>query len=191
MLDPKNGVINDDDRVFLGSPYPDLSYGLNVGANYKGFDFSLFIQGVAGNSIYRGDAFGFESVNNPNNGLAFRINRWTEPNSTNDVRYPRVIWTDPNNNRRPSDRYLSDGSYLRLKNVQLGYTIPQAITESIGVSSLRLYVSAKNLITLTDYVGFDPEIGGEDISMTGIYGLDDWTIFPQSRTYLLGVNLSF
>ena len=106
--------------------------------------------------------------------------RWTGEGTSNTM--PRAVYADPNNNTRPSDRYLEDGSYLRLKNLTLGYTLPASLTKKICISSLRFFFSANNLFTLTSYSGFDPEVGEASI---------DWGTYPITRTFSLGVDLKF
>ena len=116
-------------------------------------------------------------------------NRWTPDNQTTDVRYPRAVFQDPNNNRRVSDRFVEDASYLRLKNLSLGYNIPGNVMSKIGMTKGRIYVSGQNLLTFTNYSGFDPEIStfGETNTAPGT----DFLTFPQARTMIVGLNLGF
>ena len=175
-----DGKIDDNDRTDIGNGTPDWTFGLNLNADWKGFDFNLFLQGVSGADIfdatYRTDVF---SGNYP----TWILDRWTGPNTSNKV--PR-IGANTNNNWNMSDMYVFDGSYLRLKNISLGYTIPQHITQLAGISRFRVYVMAENLFTWTKYHGFDPEIGNGGTSL----GIDKG-IYPQARTWTVGFNLSF
>ncbi|GAA5043372.1 SusC/RagA family TonB-linked outer membrane protein [Marivirga lumbricoides] len=175
-----NGEINVDDRDFIGSPVPDWSYGLTVSATYKNFDLTIFGQGVAGNQIFQGlrrlDITG-------SNYQRAALGRWTGPGTSND--YARLDDVDPNGNfRRPSEFYLEDGDYFRIKNIQLGYTLPESIISVAGINKLRVYVMAENLITFTKYTGFDPEIGG------GVFSIDRG-IYPQARSIMGGLSLTF
>jgi TonB-linked SusC/RagA family outer membrane protein len=186
-----DGIINQDDQTFLGSPIPKLTYGFNIGASYKNFDLNAYFSGVYGNKIaaaYEYYTYGFFVSNY--NMQTDALGRWTGPGTSNFL--PRLIASDPNNNSRLSSFYLQSGSYLRLQNVTLGYTFPRPLLSKIGVKSVRLYFSGQNLLTFTKYKGYDPEVG------TGVNGnggtLDlgvDQGIYPQSRTITAGANLSF
>lgn len=175
-----DGQITSADRTYLGNPSPDWSYGFTFNAGYKGFDFVIFGQGAAGNKIFNGlrrlDITGA-------NWTTDALNRWTGEGTSNT--YPRLTTTDPNHNfSYPSSFYLEDGDYFRIKVLQLGYTIPASITNRAHLQKLRLYVSANNLVTITKYTGYDPEIGG------GSYGIDRG-FYPQAKSFTAGVNLSF
>jgi TonB-dependent starch-binding outer membrane protein SusC len=177
-----DGQITDGDldKTFLGSPIPKYTYGFTINMDFKGFDFMLFAQGVAGNKIFQGlrrlDIL-------TSNYSTKALSRWTGEGSSND--FPRLTDSDPNGNfSRMSDFYLEKGDYLRLKVVQLGYTLPNRLFNNIGISRLRIYVTAENLFTMTDYTGYDPEVGG------GIFGIDRGQ-YPQARTILGGLQLSF
>ncbi len=175
--------IDDDDRTYLGKGIPDWTFGLNLGFEWKGIDFSMLLQGTVGNKVYnvsrRTDLY---YQNLPRTIL----NRWTGP-GTSDTQ-PRFAWESANDNYRASDIWIEDGSFLRARNVQLGYTLPQKWTQKIAVQRLRLYVQAENLFTLTKYTGCDPEVtGGSFSSDLGV----DRGVYPQSRTFSVGVNLSF
>jgi TonB-linked SusC/RagA family outer membrane protein len=153
-----NGVINDNDRQFLGSFIPKASYALNLGANYRNLDFSVFFQGVSGNKIFNAGRVITEGMVRFFNAGTAVLNAWTPTNTNTDI--PRAISSDPNRNARPSTRFLEDGSYLRLKNIMLGYTIQPASLQSStkGVlKSFRIYVSAQNILTFTNYSGYDPK----------------------------------
>lgn len=175
-----NGEINDDDRKFLGSPIPDWSYGITLNADYKGFDLYVLGQGVAGNQIFQGlRRLDITTANYQSAALG----RWTGPGTSND--YPRLTNDDPNNNyQNPSDFYIEDGDFFRLKVLQLGYNLPESVIGKAGFNKARVYLMAENLFTFTKYTGYDPEIGG------GSFGIDRG-IYPQARSYMLGVSLGF
>lgn len=175
-----DGQITSDDRTNIGSGTPDWTFGLNLGAEYKGFDFNLFLQGVAGvdvfDATYRQDMV---SGNYP----SWMLDRWSGEGTSNRV--PRLALGD-SKNWVCSDLYVQDGSYLRLKNISLGYTLPRSLTQKVKISRLRMYVMAENLITWTKYWGYDPEIGSGSTSLGVDYG-----VYPQARTWTVGFNLSF
>ncbi len=177
-----DGTISDDDKTKIGKGAPDWTYGLTLGADWKGFDANLFFQGTYGNDIFdfaqRGD---IPAANRP----AWILDRWHGEGTSN--RMPRMTSANPNSNWRSSDLYIKDGSYVRLKSAQLGYTLPDALTKKISIQRLRLYVSADNLLTFTGYDGFDPEIASGGYTTIGI----DRGIYPQARTISLGANISF
>jgi TonB-linked SusC/RagA family outer membrane protein len=187
-----DGVIDANDRTNLGHYLPDFTYGVNANASYKGFDFTMFWQGVSGNEILNNLRYHTEGMTRLFGASAVVLDRWTPTNTNTDV--PRAVSGDPNRNARVSSRLIEDGSYLRLKNISLGYSIPASTlnTWSKGtVSRVRLYLSAQNLFTITNYSGYDPEIGarvGIDSSLgTGI----DYGQFPAARTFLGGIQVSF
>ena len=188
-----NGVINDDDRKILGKPVPDLSYGFTASFNYKNFDISLFLQGLAGIEIYNGLRYWSEGLSEITNHTTVALDRWTGPGTSNTI--PRAVLGDPNFNRRASDRFLEDGSFLRLKNIAIGYSIPQRALDRFGngvISNFRIYFSGQNLLTFTDYSGYDPEIGigfnqGVEVANQGV----DYGIIPQPKTVLVGLQLKF
>ena len=175
-----DGQITSDDRTNIGNGTPDWTFGLNLGAEYKGFDFNLFLQGVAGvdvfDATYRQDMV---SGNYP----SWMLDRWSGEGTSNRV--PRLALGD-SKNWVCSDLYVQDGSYLRLKNISLGYTLPRSLTQKVKISRLRMYVMAENLITWTKYWGYDPEIGSGSTSLGVDYG-----VYPQARTWTVGFNLSF
>lgn len=175
-----DGDFDADDRTYIGNGMPDWSFGLNFSASWKGLDFYMLWQSTVGNDILdvtrRTD---IAESNMP----AYMLGRWTGEGTSN--RYPRLVRGD-NVNWQMSDLYVQDGSYLRLKNIQLGYTLPQKWTNVILIKSLRVYVSAENLLTLTSYRGFDPEISSGGTSLGVDYG-----VYPQPRTILCGINLKF
>jgi TonB-linked SusC/RagA family outer membrane protein len=178
-----DGTINDADRTFIGNPTPDFTYGVTLEAGFKGFDASLFIQGSYGNEIYNGIfRYDFFYTNRPQSALL----RWTGPGTSNFQ--PRANLNDPNNNARASDRFIEDGSHLRVRNVQLGYSLPQSVLKRLKLQKFRAYIGAQNLFTFTRYSGLDPEIGVVGGALE--IGIDQG-FYPQARTFLTGVNVSF
>jgi len=175
-----DGTITDDDRTFLGTPLPKYTFGLTLNLDYKRFDLLLFMQGVAGNKIFQG--LRRLDVANANHQTSV-LSRWTGEGTSND--YPRLTSSDPNGNYgKFSDFYLEKGDYLRFKTVQIGYTLPNDAISKIGAQKLRLFITGENLLTLTDYTGFDPEIGGN------VMGIDKG-YYPQARSFMFGLNLQF
>ena len=175
-----DGAITEADRKFLGSSIPKYTFGFTVNLDYKNFDLLIFSQGAAGNKIFQG--LRRLDITNANYQTA-ALGRWTGEGTSNT--YPRLSNSDNNNNfSNPSDFYLEKGDYLRLKTVQLGYSLPTDAINKVGLSRLRIYVTGENLITFTKYTGFDPEIGG------GVFGIDRG-YYPQAITGLVGVNLQF
>ncbi|MDB5211947.1 MAG: TonB-dependent receptor plug, partial [Sediminibacterium sp.] len=177
-----DGSITSDnlDKTFLGSNIPKLTFGLTINLEYKGFDMMVFAQGVAGNKIFQG----LRRLDILNSNYSTKaLGRWTAEGTSTD--YPRLTTTDPNNNFAwMSDFYLEKGDYLRLKVFQLGYTLPNKLFGKSGISKLRVYVTAENLFTLTNYTGYDPEVGG------GVFGIDKGQ-YPQARTILGGLQIQF
>lgn len=175
-----NGIIDANDRTDIGKGMPDWTFGFNLGVSWKNFDLNMMWQGTAGNDIY--DATRRTDI--ATSSLpSWMLNRWTGEGTSN--RIPRFVQGD-NVNWQSSDLYVYDGSYLRLKNIQLGYTLPAALTQKVFISSLRFYVAAENLFTFTKYHGFDPEISSGGTSL-GI----DYGVYPQARVWTIGASLSF
>lgn len=175
-----NGVINDNDRTYIGNPTPEWSFSMNNSFAYKNFDLQIFLQGVAGNDIYNANRIWQEGMAVPQNQTAKVLDRWTGEGTSNSV--PRAVYSDPNKNARHSDRFVEDGSYLRIKNLTLGYTLPQAISKKAYLQTVRMYMSCQNLYTFTKYSGFDPEVGANGI---------DLSTYPLTRTISFGVNVKF
>lgn len=175
-----DGVIDDNDRAYLGNPNPDLIFSLSNNFAYKNFDMSVFLQGVYGNEIFNANRIWSEGMAIAQNQSTETLDRWTGENTSNDM--PRAVFNDPNKNTRASDRYIEDGSYMRIKNVTLGYTLPSEISERAGISSARIYLSGQNLFTITNYQGFDPEVPTNGI---------DFNVYPVTRTVSVGVNIGF
>lgn len=180
-----DGKIDAYDRTQIGNPYPKFTLGWNMGFEYKNFDLSVFTYASVGNDIYMGGySRGFVSCNMPISVL----NRWTGEGSTNDARNPRYTFKDNNENTRPSDRFIADGTFVKIKNLEVGYTLPSSLLKKRGLSQLRVYTQVKNLHTFTKYPGFDPEISdGSNILNTGV----DLGLYPQSRTYSVGLSVKF
>lgn len=177
-----DGKINADDRTMIGNPTPDWTFGINANFDYKQFDMSFLFIGAYGHEIFNGaQRQDLRYTNRPVSAL----DRWTEEGSTNEV--PRYTWSDVNNNYRVSDLYIEDGSYIRLKNIQLGYTLHRSILNRIGATNWRFYVSAENLLTITNYSGPDPEIGARSSFDIGI----DRGVYPQARTFRVGTSITF
>lgn len=175
-----DGVINDSDRTVIGNPNPSWLFSMNNSLSYKGFELSVFLQGIAGNKIYNAN-------NIDNTGMAAAYNqttdvlkRWQGEGTSNSM--PRAVFGDPNQNTRVSDRFVENGSYLRLKNITLSYTFPKQWLQKARIENARLSLSCENVATITGYSGFDPEVG--------INGIDQ-NRYPISRTFSLGLNFNF
>lgn len=179
-----DGVINfsdDSDRTKLGSPIPDFTFGLNLNGRYKNFDASVNIYAAVGQEIIRN----YERQQPYANQLSYVIDRWTGPGSSDDI--PRVT-TGATRNNVFSDYFVEDGSFLRIRNFQFGYTLPKRWLERQKVESMRVYVSVNNLYTLTNYQGFDPDIGNfGGVLAAGV----DYGFYPQARTIMGGFNIKF
>jgi TonB-linked SusC/RagA family outer membrane protein len=183
-----DGLINATDQRRIGSPWPDYQGGWTNTLSFAGVDLSVFTQFSQGNDTYNGtreysDAFGTFYDNNSQ----FARDRWTPENPSTTT--PRATYWDDNNNVRSSSRFVEDGSYVRIKNAVLGYTVPERLAGRLGSRSLRVYVQGQNLVTWTDYSGFDPEVnfnGAANITR----GVDFYTL-PQARTYTIGLNVGF
>ena len=174
-----DGVINASDQTKIGDPFPDFTLGWTFNIAYKNFDLSAFTYASVGNDVYRA----YERNANFSNKYRAVLARWTGPGTTNDARYPRYSFTDANSNIRVSDRYVEDGSFVKLKNIQLGFNFPKAVTGR-WFTNLRLYLQVKNAFMLTKYSGYDPEIPG-GILDTGV----DRGAYPQARTFAAGLDI--
>ncbi|UOG74724.1 TonB-dependent receptor [Hymenobacter tibetensis] len=194
-----DGTISQDDRQYCGSPNPKFSYGFGSNSSWKNFDLSFFFQGTYGNKIYNGLREDLEGMNLEFNYSPATLNAWTPDNPSN---FPRAVINDPNLNSRTSDRFLESGSYLRMRTLQLGYTLPKGVLSVAKINSCRFYVSFDNLFTVTNYSGFSPDLGryngtdrdGRQVAGGGILdrGVDfPHVAYPLSRTSLLGVQVSF
>ncbi|BAX82601.1 SusC/RagA family TonB-linked outer membrane protein [Labilibaculum antarcticum] len=180
----KDGVMDDADRINLGDPHPDFTVGLNLNFAYKNFDLSMFWYGVFGNQIV--DATRRYDLPNANYQTSV-LDRWTGEGSSNST--PKVSWSDTNNNRGNfSDYMVEDADYLRLKNLQIGYSLPKLVLDKLHLEKFRIYVSGDNLLTFTEYSGLEPEIGNNgNVFYTGI----DQGIYPQARVFSIGANITF
>lgn len=184
-FDPSDQLSNDD-RVIIGDPNPDFTYAIKNTFNYKNFGLNVFFQGSQGNDIFNGTRIEIEDLQQPFNQSIDVLRRWQNPGDITDI--PRVspALTD---NSRISTRFVEDGSYLRLKQVSLSYNFPEKLLEKIKMSNLKLYVTGENLLTITNYSGFDPEVsaGGNSSIRQGI----DFGIVPQTRNFIFGLNVGF
>lgn len=174
-----DGAISSDDRTFLGSSIPKWNYGLTISASWKNFDVNIFGQGVAGNKIYNNT----RRVDIPaSNWATSALDRWHGEGTSNT--FPRMSLADPNHNfNNTSAFYLKDGAFVRLKSVQLGYTLPKNLASKAKFEKVRIYVTGTNLFTITKYTGFDPEVGGS------LYGFDQG-IYPQAKSFMIGLNVT-
>lgn len=207
-----DGVINEYDKTNIGSPMPDFTFGWTNTFRYKNFDLSVFINGSYGNKVFNYLGMKLTHMNsawiNQLNTIADRAQlipvdankvyanggKWyddvtnvTVANSPTSI--PRASIQDPNDNDRVSDRYVEDGSYIRLKNITFGYTFPKNMIKKVGLENLRVYANIQNLLTLTKYEGYDPEIGVSTAS-ANVYGLDNGR-YPSPTVYSFGLNVSF
>lgn len=183
-----DGKLTDLDKTFIGSPIPSFYYGFNLGMDYKGIDFAIVFEGTSGNSIFNAMHYFTYDLADVTNKSVNVLNYWTPTNTNTTI--PRLNGNDKNDNKRISDLYVEDGSYLRLKTLQLGYTLPQNISKKLLMSSLRVYVTGQNLLTFTKYSGSDPEIGQISSTNTLSRGVDIGT-YPQAQTITAGVNITF
>ncbi len=174
-----DGIINDKDKTKIGDPFPKFTMGWNLSISYKNFDFTSFVYASIGNDIYRA----YERNANYTNKFRNILARWTGAGTTNDAGNPRYTFTDPNNNARVSDRYVEDGSFVKVKNLQLGYTFSRSANNTF-LNRIRVYGQVKNAFKFTKYTGFDPEIQG-GILNTGV----DFGAYPQPRTYTVGLDI--
>jgi TonB-linked SusC/RagA family outer membrane protein len=188
------GVIGATDQVYIGDPAPDFTYGLNLSADYKGLDLTLFFQGVQGNDLEGILTAWTEGMHNNFNLGKNALNRWKQEGDITDV--PRAVRGDPNKNTNISDRYIYDGSYLRLKNLTLGYTLPKSWLNYAKLSNVRVYATGRNLLTFTKYPFYDPEIGSGYVGLNSsgnsstARGIDNG-YYPQARTLIMGIQVDF
>ena len=175
-----DGVINDSDRTVIGNPNPSWLFSMNNSLSYKGFELSVFLQGIAGNKIYNANNIDNTGMATAYNQTTDVLKRWQGEGTSNSM--PRAVFGDPNQNTRVSDRFVENGSYLRLKNITLSYTFPKQWLQKAQIENARLSLSCENVATITGYSGFDPEVG--------INGIDQ-NRYPISRTFSLGLNFNF
>ena len=175
-----DGIINENDRTVIGNPNPTWLFSMNNRLTYKGFELSIYLQGVADNKIYNQTRSVMESMSAAYNQAASTANRWYGEGTSNSM--PRAVWADPNGNNRISDRWVENGSYLRLKNVTLAYNFPDKWLKRINFENARILVSCENVATITGYKGLDPEVGIDGI---------DYSSFPPSRVFNIGLSVNF
>jgi TonB-linked SusC/RagA family outer membrane protein len=183
-----DGVINAEDRTKIGSPWPEYEGGWTNTLSFRGLDLTAFVQFSQGNDVFNANRIYVDQYGSGGDNHTTRaLDRWTpeNPNATE----PRAIWGDPNQNTRTSDRFIEDGSYIRLKNVVFGYTLPGDFSERFGFRTARIYVQGQNLLTSTDYSGFDPEVNYS--GQTAVTRGTDFYTLPQARTFTFGINVSF
>ena len=175
-----DGIINENDRTVIGNPNPTWLFSMNNRLTYKGFELSIYLQGVSGNKIYNQTRSVMESMSAAYNQAASTADRWYGEGTSNSM--PRAVWADPNGNNRISDRWVENGSYLRLKNVTLAYNFPDKWLKRINFENARILVSCENVATITGYKGLDPEVGIDGI---------DYSSFPPSRVFNIGLSVNF
>jgi hypothetical protein len=184
-----DGIINDQDRTYLGNPNPKLTFGVQAGASYKGFDLNLSFAGVSGVKLYNADRMqGLDPVY-PYNMYAEAMQRWHGEGTSNSM--PRMTNESANQNYRTSDRFVESGNYLSLRNATLGYTIPSKVWGHSGVSDVRVYATGQNVFVITKYKGLNPELGypvsGDGNRQRGV----DVATYPQARSFVFGATLNF
>lgn len=175
-----DGVINDDDRTVIGNPNPTHMFSLGNNLTYKGFELSIYLQGVAGNKIFNANKIDLTGMSAAYNQTTDVLSRWYGEGTSNYM--PRAVFGDPNQNNRISDRFVENGSYLRLKTISLSYNFPKEWLKVLTIENARLTLSCENVATITSYSGFDPEVG-----INGI----DLSTYPISRTFNIGLNFNF
>lgn len=185
-----DGYISDEDKTILGDGYPTLNYGLNLSAGYKGWDFSMYVYGVLGQDILSYSYANLTSVKNPTDGYQncmsdYMKNAWSETNP--GTLYPRLTRKDSNHNTRVSDAYIKNGDFLRISNIQVGYTFPKKWADKLRMENLRVYASVENVGTITGYKYGDPEVGDSSVLKTGF----DGGRYPFPRTYAFGLSVQF
>lgn len=180
-----DGKLDEEDKRMIGNPIPDVIYGFNLGMAWKGFDVSLQFGGTIGNDIFNAMRLYTYSLTDITNKDRALLNYWTPTNTNTDI--PRLDAADYNNNNRLSDRYVENGSYLRLRNAQIGYTLPSSLVQKAMLQNVRIYLSGQNLFTISSYSGIDPEVGQSASLSRGI----DYGIYPQSRVITGGINVTF
>ncbi len=180
-----DGTIDEADKVFCGSGIPKVEANINLSMSYKGFDLSAVLSSAWGFKIYNGNKYFYEGMNSGSNFLRSSLNAWTPENRNTSI--PRAIYQDPNGNMRESDRFLEKGDFVRLRQLQIGYTMPEKLLAKVYIERVRFYVSGENLFTITGYDGIDPEFSRANVLNTGI----DKLIYPFTRSYTVGVQLTF
>ena len=182
-LDEPDGLLNNDDRTIIGDPNPDFIFGLTNDFSYKNFDLNVFVQGSQGNDVLSYTLLELETISGINNATTEALKRWTPTNTNTNV--PRAFAGRP---QRVSTRWIFDGSYVRLKNVAFGYNFPTSITQKLSMQRLRIYVSAQNLLTSTNYRGYDPEVNYRNSNLNA--GVD-YGSYPNAKSITAGINVGF
>ena len=186
-LKDQHGIqLGDGDRTIIGDGHPDLIFGFSLNLVYRGFDLMTFWNGVFGNELWNTQRSIIEG--NRESYLA----SWSGEGTSNT--FPRITSNDDNRNFRESDFYVEDGSYLRMKHIQIGYTLPESLVQKLHISSCRIYVGGDDLITITNYSGIDPEVGLGDPFWSGVDGGSIMTvraIYPRSRRFTMGIQIEF
>ncbi len=178
-----DGIINSDDITDIGTPWPKHIIGMTANFSYKDFYVSAIFNAQLGHEIYR--TYERSDVTFTNY-QSFWLNRWTPDNPSEEL--PRLTSTDPNNNQRPSSFYVEDGTFLRMRNLQIGWNVPDNIASKVNMKNVKIYLTGNNIFTITNYRGFDPDIGTSGwILDTGI----DKGFYPNNRSFGAGLNVSF
>lgn len=180
-----NGIVNANDKVILGNPIPDFNYGLNISMTYKDFDLTMFFQGVYGNEIFNQKKYTYY-FDYSNNVVSDVLKAWSPTNKNTNIPIMKTQNTNGGNSL-PSEFYIEDGSYFRMKNLQIGYTFPKTVLNKINFNKLRIYAGVQNLFTVTNYSGYDPEVSSNALFSRGI----DSSSYPNARTFTFGFNASF
>ena len=180
-----DGVIDESDKVEMGSGIPKVELNFNFSVEWNGFDLSGVLSSAFGHKLYNGNLYFYQGMNSGSNFLTSSLDSWTPQNASTNV--PRAIFNDPNGNLKESDRFLEKGDFLRLRQIQLGYTLPHTLTRKVKIENLRFYFSAENLFTITKYSGIDPEFSRSNVLNAGIDNL----IYPFTRSFTIGAQLSF
>jgi hypothetical protein len=183
-----DGQLNNNDKSIIGNPHPNFIFGFNNTLTYKGFDLNIFFQGTQGNDLYSWTIQELDRLAGNANATTDALNRWTPSNTNTD--YPKAT---TGRSYKPSTRFLYDGSYIRMKNISLGYNLPASLMSKIGIRSVLVYVSGQNLLTISDYPGFDPEVNWDSSNRTDSnrnLGLD-YGSYPNAKTYTMGFKIGF
>jgi TonB-linked SusC/RagA family outer membrane protein len=175
-----DGVINDEDRTVIGNPNPSHLFSMSNILTWKGFELNIYLQGVAGNKIFNANKIDLTGMSAAYNQLTDVLSRWHGEGTSNVM--PRAVYGDPNGNNRVSDRFVENGSYLRLKTISLSYDLPSLWLRTLSIESARMTLSCENVATITGYSGFDPEVGINGIDLSN---------YPVSRTFNIGLNINF
>lgn len=180
-----DGKLNEEDKVYSGTGIPKVEMNLNFSAGYKGFDLSFVLSSALGHKLYNGNKYFYQSMKVPTKMLTSVMDAWTPENTHTNI--PRAVLEDPNRNSRESTRFLENGNFLRMRQAQIGYTLPKSIMQKMKIDNLRFYTSGENLFTITGYDGIDPEFSKNSPLDTGI----DTDIYPFTRSFTFGAQLSF